>query len=148
MSQNSYTYDSATLLKDAGVIGASAAATVGGSAKAIYVGPAFVEGVAIADITAIETDTGNEIYTLVMQGSADEAFTAPVQLASYAPGHTSVIPGGGATTTVGRHFVRFSNEQDGVIYPWLRIYTVVAGTIAGGGGINYSCWIGDTKSSS
>lgn len=145
---NSYTYDAATLLKDTGVIGASAAATVGGSAAVVNVGQAWTEGVAVLDVTAIETDSSNEIYTIIMQGSADAAFTTPVTLGSMTLGHTSAVPGAGATATIGRHYLRFGNEQDGVVYPYLRLYTYVAGTIAGGGGINYSAWIGDTKSAS
>lgn len=148
MPQNSYTYDAATLLKDAGVVGSSAAATVGGSAAVLNVGPAFAEGVIVLDVSAIETDTGNELYTVTVQGATDAAFTTPITLGAMVLGHNSVLPGGGATNTVGRHYLRFQNEQDGVVYPFLRLYTTVAGTIAGGGGINYSAWIGDTKSSS
>lgn len=146
MANNSYTYDAATLLKDAGVVGASAAATVGGSAAVINVGSAFAEGVAVIDVSAIETASNDELYTVAIQGSADAAFTTPVTLATLPLGATAAVPGGGATATIGRHYVRFGNEQDGVIYPYLRAYTAVAGTVATG--INYSAWIGKTDSAS
>lgn len=146
MAQNSYTYDAATLLKDAGAVAASAAATVGGSAAVLNVGPAFTEGVINIDVTAIEIDSSNELYTISLQGSAAAAFTSPANLGALTLGVTNVLPGGGSTTTIGRHTLRFQNEQDGVIYPYIRLYTTVAGTAATG--IDYSAWIGKTDSSS
>lgn len=146
MAQNSYTYDAATLLKDAGVVGSSAAATVGGSAAVINVGQAFTEGVANIDVTAIEVDSNDELYTISIQGSAAAAFTSPANLAALSLGAAGVMPGGGSVNTVGRFALRFQNEQDGVVYPYIRLYTTVAGTIAGGGGINFSAWIGKTDS--
>lgn len=143
---NSYTFDVATLLKDAGVLKADAAATVGGSAAVVNVGPAFVEGVVNVDVSAIEVDSADDMYTIQIQGSADSAFTAPVNLATLQLGHTTAL-GGPATSTVGRYAVRFQNEKNGVIYPYLRAYTDVSGA-AVATGINYTAWIGKTGEAS
>lgn len=146
--QNSYTFDAATLLKDAGLIAASAAATVGGSAAVLNVGSAFVEGVVNVDVSNItDIDANNEVYTIIVQGATDAAFTTPVQLAALSLGAAEVIPGGGIDSVVGRYYVRFGNEQGGVIYPYVRVYTLVAGAGVGNG-INYIAWVGKTGSDS
>jgi hypothetical protein len=44
-----------------------------------------------------------------------------------------------ADTGTGRFAVPFRNEQNGTLYPYVRIYTEVAGTIATG--INFSAFI-------
>lgn len=146
--QNSYTFDAATLLKDAGLIAASAAATVGGSAAVLNVGDAFMEGVLVVDVTNItDIDANNEVYTIIVQGATSSAFTTPVQLAALSLGAAEVIPGGGIDSIVGRYYVRFGNEQGGVIYPYIRVYTLAAG--AGiTAGINYVAWVGKTGSDS
>jgi len=39
---------------------------------------------------------------------------------------------------VGRYTLPFSNEDNGTFYRYVRVYTVVGGTIASG--INYTAW--------
>lgn len=135
MGQNSYTYDSATLLKDAGAVTADAAGTVGGSAQILDVGQARLNGHAVIDVSAIDITTGDEGYTLKMQGSSSSTFASDVvQLAALQLGD-STVTGNSADTTTGRFELPFTNEQDGVIYRYVRIYTDVAGTTPS---INYT----------
>jgi hypothetical protein len=144
---NSYTFDAATLLKDAGAVTSSAAGTVGGAAAVWNAGSAFVEGVLNVDITeAPDIDANNEAYTIVVQGATAAAFTTPVQLAALSLGAAETVLGAGIDTAVGRYQVRFQNEQNGVIYPYIRVYTVVAGTVVAG--LNFIAWVGKTGSDS
>lgn len=143
---NSYTFDVEGLMKDAGVIAASAAATVDSVAKVFPAGQAFMEGLLVIDVTAIEIASNDEIYHIIVQGAAASAFTTPYTLAALPLGATEVTPGSAPDATVGRYFLRWQNEQNGTIYPYIRVYTNVAGTIATG--INYTAWIAKTGSAS
>ena len=136
--------DSLLEMKDAGVIGASAAAQVDATAKVIDTGGGFTSGNVVIDITAIEIASSSELYTLILEGSTSSTCASTiVPLAVMLVGDNAVIVGGcDVDTTTGRHIMPFRNERDGVIYRYLRMYTVVAGTIATGGGINYTAFLG------
>jgi hypothetical protein len=137
----SYTYDSTQLLKDAGLVATSAAAQVGGSAKRLEVGQGFFKGVLVIDVTAIETDSSNELYRITVQGSDSPTFASGIEnLASIDLGHTSARSGSAGTSTVGRYELPFTNEQNGQSYAYVRVFTAVAGTIATG--INYTALVG------
>ena len=135
----SYTYDNALLLKDAGLIAADAAGTVSAAAKVINVGAGRFEGTVVVEVTVIEVAT-DERYIIAIQGCDAAAFSSGIEnLACLELGWTTARAGGAATSTVGRYYIRFSNEQNGVIYPYIRLYTDVAGTIASGA--NFSAYI-------
>ncbi|NWG46273.1 MAG: hypothetical protein HXY25_06965 [Alphaproteobacteria bacterium] len=135
-----FTFDLESLLKDAGLVAASAAATVGGTAKVINVGTAVMRSTLVIDVTDIEIASNNELYTVVVQGCAASDFSSGVQnLAALDFGATEVRPGGAADSVTGRFHLPFTNLQDGTIYPYIRVYTVVAGTIATG--INYTAFM-------
>ena len=133
------TFDALMEFKDAGAVGASAAATVDGVAQIIHCGSGLFKADMIVDASAIEVDTGDECYTIVVQGSNSETFA------------DTIVPLGGmelgvdvanlksADDTPGRYVIPFQNERNGTRYRYLRVYTVVAGTI-GAGGINYSAY--------
>ena len=136
--------DSLLEMKDAGVIGASAAAEVSSTAKVLDLGAAsFTEGNVVIDVTAIEIASNSEIYTIILEGSNVAALASGiVPLAVMLLGANEVIVGGTDTdSTIGRYVMPFRNERDGVVYRYLRLYTVVAGTIATGGGINYTAFL-------
>ncbi len=136
-----YTVDTLLLLKDAGLVAASAAAQVGGSNQILDVGAAEVEGEAIIDVTAIETDSSNELFTILIQGSNSSSFASGVEtLAATRVGHATGLAAGEATSTVGRIRLPVRNERNGTVYRYMRAYTLVAGTIATG--INYSARLG------
>jgi len=131
--------DSLHIMKSAGLVAASSAATVDGAAKIADVGAGLVEGQLVIDCTAIETDTGSELYTIELEGSSSATFASDYDvLASCCLGATAVKPGD-VLGAVGRYRVPFKNEKAGTVYPYLRVYTTCAGTIATG--INYSAYL-------
>lgn len=140
MGQRTYDFDIDLLLKDAGLVAASAAATVSSAAKILNVGNARFEGVAVVDVSAIEIASNDEEYDILIQGSTSATFASDIQnLAQMNLGATEVRQGGAIDSLVGRYEVMFVNEQADRVFPYLRAYTVVAGSIATG--INYTAYI-------
>jgi hypothetical protein len=124
------------ILKDAGLVAADAAGQVDGSDVIVDLGEGLVEGHLVIDITAIEIDTNDESYRISLQGSSKSDFTDTiVDLAEISLGAQEVI-GGDQDSTTGRYKVPFRTEKNGTIWPYVRVYCDVSGTIATG--INYS----------
>lgn len=137
-----YTYDAALLLKAAGLVAASA-----NSALILDVGNGLLDADMVIDVTALELDSNDESYTVVLEGSPDAAFGTAANITPLAMvvigDHASTagaLQAQGADDVVGRYVVPFRNERNGTTYRYLRIRTVVAGTIATG--INFSAFIG------
>lgn len=139
-SRPAYTFDANLQMKDTGLVAASAQAQVGGADKIINVGNGRFRGILVIDATAIEVDSGNELFSVEIQGSTSATFASGiVALAERQVGHSSVT-GSSASDAAGRYTLHFSNvDMDGTRLPYLRVYTRVSGTIATG--INYSAWI-------
>lgn len=128
------TYDHATLLKAAGLVAASAAGSV-----ILDLGDALMDADLVVDVTALEVADGDEVYTVVLEGSNVAAMdSGSVRLAEKTLGN--VAAPADADSGLGRHIVPFRNEMAGTLYRYVRVFTVVAGTIATG--INYSAFIG------
>ena len=128
-----FTYDNSLLLKAAGLV----ATTTTGS-TILNLGPGLVEGYLVLDVSAVEVATGDEIYLVCLEGSTVAAMTSgSVTLAEIEMGNATAPAD--ADTGVGRFVVPFRNEQNGVLYPYVRLYTEVAGTIATG--INFLAFI-------
>lgn len=128
-------YDSTLIMKDAGLVAASAAGTVASAAKVANVGEGRVDARLVLDVTAIEVASNDELYSVAIQGSTSASFASGIEeLAVVNLGAAEVI-GGDSDSTVGRYEIPFSNVKAGVTYPYLRVYTTVAGTVATG--INY-----------
>lgn len=125
-------------LKDAGLVAGSAAAQVGGSAKIHDGGDADLFGDVVVDVTAIEIGNDNERYDIVLEGSSSASFASDIEeLGRLVLGANEVITGGSdVDSVVGRYAFGFYNSRAGKRYRYLRIYTVVAGTV--GTGINYT----------
>lgn len=139
MSRNSrdFMFDYNLRMKDAGLVGASAAAQVGGSNKIIDLGTGRVDARAIIDITACEVATGDEKYVLIVQGSSSASFASGiVNLGALPLGDSSVSLESADTGATERREIHFSNEVNGTTYRYVRIYTQVVGTVATG--INYT----------
>lgn len=134
MSQYSMkTYDHATLLKAAGLVAASAAGSV-----ILDLGDGFMSADLVIDVTALEVATGDEIYTISLEGSSVAAMTSgSVELAKITLGNNPAPAD--ADTAVGRHILPIRNELNGTLYRYVRVYTTVAGAIATG--INYSAFL-------
>lgn len=137
-----YMYDTLLVLKAAGLIAASAAV-----ATIVDTGGGHFGGDVVIDVSALEIASNDEIYDIVLQGSPDAAFgtagnikeLAAISLSAKEVKRTD----SDLDDDVGRFIVPFRNEAAGVTYRYLRLYTVVAGSIATG--INYAAFIGKRK---
>ena len=133
-THNQCTYDDDLLLKATGLV----AATANGSVI-LDIGDGLVDAYLILDLSACEIATGDEIYTVSLEGSNVAAMTSgSVCLARKTFGNL-VVPMDAALSASGRYVVSFRNEEAGTIYRYVRIQTTVAGTIATG--INFVAWI-------
>ena len=103
----------------------------------------MVQGRANISVSALEIASNDEAYTIVVQGSPDSSFTASTstELAHLHLGAAETkLTDTNRDDTVGDYVLHFSNEQNGTVYRYVRLYTVVAGTIATG--INYKAHMG------
>ena len=139
MANRTKMIDTLLQLKDAGLVASTAAATVDGAAAVIDTGGGYTEGKIQIDITAIEVASTDEAYYIVLQGSNTADMSAGcVALVTLSTGCDSVI-GADSDTTTGRYIIGFNNLADGTLYRYLRLYTVVVGTVATG--INYVAYM-------
>lgn len=130
---NQFTYDNALSMKAAGLVAASADGSI------VDLGEGFVKGYLVFDVSAIEIASGDERYTLSLEGSNVAAMTSgSVCLAKKVFGNL-IVPMDAALSAAGRYAVPFTNEEGGTTYRYIRLSTLVAGTIATG--INFSCFI-------
>lgn len=128
-----FTYDDALSLKDAGLVAASADGSI------LDLGAGLVDGYLVIDMSACEIATGDEIYTISLEGSNVAAMTSgSVCLAKKVFGNL-VVPMDAALSAAGRYVIPFRNEEGGTLYRYVRLSTLVAGTIATG--INFSAFI-------
>lgn len=139
---NGYIFDTLLELKDAGLVASSAAAQVDASAQIINLGLGAVRGDIVIDATAVEVASGDELYTIIAEFSNSATFASGIVPGSMQYlGDAAAIPGGGDTDNAeGRYVLPFTNVINGTHYQYMRLYTVVAGTIATG--VNYKAFIG------
>ena len=143
-----FTLDTATQLKDAGLVAADAAGTVSSAAAYVDLGAAnaYAKFAVVIDWTACEVASGDEVYDLQVQGSTASSFSTKYILASKKLGDSSVT-GQPVDTAASGRIVIFG---DNVVHPhatdatqqlatqYIRVYADVGGTIATG--INYTAW--------
>lgn len=128
-----YTYDDALELKAAGLVAASADGSI------IDLGEGLVDGFIVIDVTAVEIASGNEIYTISLEGSNVAAMSSgSVCLAKKVFGNL-VVPMDAALSASGRYVIPFRNEEGGSTFRYVRLSTLVAGTIATG--INFAAFM-------
>jgi hypothetical protein len=135
-------FDADFIIKDAGLIAADDVWQVGGADKIVDLGPQQFHGVCFINATAVEVDSGNELYENYIQGSNSSTFASGiVNLAMLPLGDSAAMIGGGDTDGgAGFYRLMFSNVYDGTVYRYVRGYTDVTGTIATG--INFEARIG------
>jgi hypothetical protein len=143
-----FTYDSALALSSGeAALTASAAAQVAGSAKVFDTGfvtggpNALFKGIAVIDITAIDTTSADELYTFIIQGSNSSTFASGVEnLVELDLGATASRKGGATVVSgVGRYEVGFQSEQADVMYQYIRLYRLISGTTPS---VTSTCFIG------
>lgn len=140
------TFDADLEFKDAGLIDTSAAAQVDSAAKYVDVGTGNFKGCMIVDVSALEIADNDEAYTIVIQGSPDTSFTAATSVelsALHLGAKETKLTDTDKDDTIGRYKLYFDNENDLTYYRYVRVYTVVAGTITDG--INYTAWAVEIK---
>lgn len=144
----SFTFDKKLEMKDAGLVAADAAWTVGGSAKVLDVGTGNFCGCCVVDVSALEIATGDERYTLIIQGSSSSTFASDIVILAALPiGDGSTIgtafgsSGVDVDDTTGRYEIHFSNERNNTRYQYIRGFTDVAGTIATG--VNFTAFVAE-----
>lgn len=128
-----FTYDSALSLKTAGLVAASVDGDI------LDIGSGLVDGYLVIDLYACEVATGDEIYTISLEGSNVSAMTSgSVCLAKKVFGNL-VVPMDAALSASGRYVIPFRNEENGTTYRYVRLSTLVAGTVATG--INFIAFL-------
>ena len=127
------TYDHSMLLKAAGLLASTATETT-----ILDLGQGLFEGDLVLDVTAVEVDNGDEKYTVHLEGSNAAAMgSGSVSLCNIQLGNNTAPAD--QDIVAGRFIVPFRNEQNGTTYRYVRLYTVIAGTIATG--VNYTAFI-------
>lgn len=125
-------YDPRHELKDAGLVATSQTGTVDGLPKVLNLGPEVVEGKMVIDVSALEIESNNELYRIKLQGSAAHDFSSKVEdLAILELGAAEVL-GGSQDSEPGRYVVPVSNAKGAYVWPYVRLYTDVSGSIATG----------------
>lgn len=128
--------DGDLILKDAGLVAADAAATVGGSAAVLDLGDVRMDGVVQIDATAIEVASNDELFLITAQFSDSSTFASGILNGpTYALGAFEISKQS-ADSATGRYEMGVSNEINGTTYRYMRLYTECQGSIATG--INYS----------
>lgn len=128
-----FTYDSDLEMKAAALVAASVDGDI------LDLGDGMVDGFLVIDASAIEVATGDEIYTISVEGSNVAAMSSgSVCLAKKVFGNL-VVPMDAALSAAGRYVIPFRNEEAGTIFRYVRLSTLVAGTIATG--INFAAFI-------
>ena len=125
---NTRTFDLNLRMKDSYAVAADAAAQVASVDKILDIGSGYVEGLVQIDVTAIDITTGDEFYNLRLQLSNSSSFAATVVTSVILPLGDSTVTGGSADTGLGRFELHFSNEFQGTLYRYARMYTDVGGT--------------------
>jgi hypothetical protein len=134
--QKDYTYDHALRLKDAGAITSSAAAQVGGADRVLDLGTGRWDGTVVADISAITTADASQVYTLEWQVSNSATFASGnVVGAALRVGHATATGSSANTAAATRMELGVTNEVNGVVFRYARMFTRVAGT--GSPSVNY-----------
>lgn len=146
-SQNTFTLDEATRLKDAGAVTTTAAAQVGGSDRVLDFGNlssgpaveqvAYTRGWLVIDVASIDRTTADEFYDLVYQLSDNASGDGTGFAAGDAVVPKAVIHLGeelgpdadaDAGTATGRIAVLVDNERLGTVFRFARMAHVVGGT--------------------
>ena len=131
------------ILKDAYLVAASDPGLIDDNDAIINLGEGLVEGHLVVDVSAIEIDSNDELYRIALEGSSSQSFlSGTVDLAILELGASEVLGGDGGThpdSSIGRYIIPFRTERNGVIYPYVRLYITVSGTVATG--INFTAYL-------
>lgn len=115
------------VLKDKGAVTSSSYGQVDSEAAAVNLGSGLVRGNLVVDIDAIKISAGDEKYDIHAMGGSDSDFTEQVSLASKELGANGALEGN-RDSKISRVVIPMQNEERCVIYPYIRVRHVLAGT--------------------
>ena len=131
--------DNEHILKDSGLVDADAAGQVDGSDQILDLGAGLIEGLMVVEVSELEIASDDELYKISLQGSSKPDFSDTIEdLAILELGAAEVL-GGDQDSVIGRYKVPVRTEKNGTVYPYVRLYTDVSGTIATG--INFFAYL-------
>jgi hypothetical protein len=127
LSDNANAYTATGYLQ---VAGADALLDLGGNQGTTPVQNARIDAMAVFDVTAVKTTTGNETYQLDIVLSNDPAFGSNVAIAAgiqlgAAAGQRQLNE---FVSVTGRYEIGFTNQLAGNIYQYAKVYLTAAGT--------------------
>lgn len=120
------TYDNALLLRAAATVVATDTGTL-----IVDLGTGKIVFDTIIDITNMKVSTGDEVYTVEVQGSPDANFGTPANITTLVLlrlGSATGASVGTADPTLGRVLMRGDNERFGSTYRYIRFKVTIAGT--------------------
>ena len=118
---------------------AAGALTTSTDGDILDLGAGLIDGYVVLDVSAVEIGSGNEIFTISLEGSNVAAMSSgSVCLAKKVFGNL-VVPMDAALSAAGRYVIPFRNEEGGTLYRYVRLSTLIAGTISTG--ISFSAFI-------
>jgi hypothetical protein len=130
-NQKDFTFDAALELKDAGAVTADAAAQVDAADKIIDLGEARADGKVIVDVATIDVVGNDERYLVIAQFSNSATFASGVVNGpALIFGALEITLASADTAVPSRHELPFSNEINGTVYRYMRLFTDVAGATA------------------
>lgn len=146
---HNFTLDGGTQLKDAGLVAATAAGTVSGSAAYVDLGAAnaYARFAVVVDWTACEVASGDELYNMCVEGGTSSAFSTVYRLSQRLLGD-STVNGQPVDTAASGRIVMFcdnvattsaTDPGSQIACQYVRIRAVISGTIATG--INYTAYL-------
>lgn len=128
-----FQYDGDLELKAAGAL------TTSTNGDILDLGTGLIDGYVVLDVSAVEIGSGNEIFTISLEGSNVAAMSSgSVCLAKKVFGNL-VVPMDAALSAAGRYVIPFRNEEGGTLYRYVRLSTLIAGSISTG--ISFSAFI-------
>lgn len=135
----SFTPDIEQLMSDTKTSVAGGAATVGGVPRIFKLGPGLVDGMIHIQTTALDVSSGDERYDILVQGSNDPVFgSGIVPLGQLQLGKANVINGTISSPGAADYCLCFVNDYAGVLYQYIRVFTVVVGTTPS---ITWQAWL-------
>jgi len=120
-------FDYDYILKDSGAVTSSGYGTVDSEAQVLNLGEGLIRGNVHIEVGAMKMNNNNQLYQIHLMGGDDSDFTNQVALASIELGCREVIEGT-KDSKLGRYILPFENEQNGVIYPYVRVRHTIGGT--------------------
>jgi len=133
-----YTFDAALELKDTGAVTADGVGQVDAVDRVLDLGAARADSRVIVDVSGIDLTTGDEHYRLRLQLSNTPDFSADVVNAGQLELGSASATGNSNDSTAGRYEMAFTNEVNGTVYRYARIFADVAGTSPS---INYTAFV-------